>query len=695
MLRVLPSEQWRPVDSHDPVGRILLLLAATIGLPYFVVSTTGPLIQAWYATSFTRGVPYRLYALSAFGSLLALLSYAFFFERALDLRQQAILWELGFAAFVLMCGFTTFHIWKNGGADPRRFPEVAKGQVHDLSSLGSQRSDPHRGAQLVEAPPSAPDLWRCCAWVALPTIASVTLLATTNYVCTDVSVVPFLWVMPLALYLVTFIIAFDHARWYRPLPTAVTTLVAIYGVVLIKKNGLGDLNLFTSGGLAGSVAHWVAATLIYPSAESAGLIASAPKIHVGFVQFLTLNLAALLGISLLCHGELYRQRPHPRYLTLYYLMIAAGGALGGVLVSLAAPRIFRTYFEWNAAILLGCLLAAGVLLRPIVLGGFLKSHATRRRNAGKWGSLALAVALPASAALFDQFSLIVNRSDASVQLRVTNFFGVLTIKDYSLKKPEVAARILLHGAIRHGAQILAPGVRTQPTTYYGVKSGVGRTLDYFQKAAPPGGMKIGAVGLGTGTLAAYVQGGDSISFYEINPAVIEIAESKGWFSFLQDCKLRGGAYDIKLGDARLTLQKELRDGQPQYVHMLVLDAFSGDAVPAHLLTEEAFEVYLAHLSTPESGGMHGAIAVHISNRYLDLDSVVRGAAGRFGLETALIAAEGDVRFLTLSSTWIILSYNQDLMDALQPYAIPANSPRRPTILWTDQRSNLFDVLRLR
>jgi hypothetical protein len=231
-----------------------------------------------------------------------------------------------------------------------------------------------------------------------------------------------------------------------------------------------------------------------------------------------------------------------------------------------------------------------------------------------------------------------------------------------------------------------------PTTYYSTTSGVGRTLNHFREAGLPGGLAIGAVGLGTGTLAAYVAEGDLIRFYEINPAVVEIAESARWFTYLKDCRARGGQCEIKLGDARLSLQQELAEGQRGRYHVLVLDAFSGDGVPTHLLTERALAMYIQHLSGPADGGPHGALAVHLSNRYLDLEPVVRGAAQHFGIPAVYVRSLPDPRFSISGADWIILTRNEPLLADLAPFAALPATPIKPAILWTDTDSNLFDVL---
>jgi hypothetical protein len=699
---LLPDEAWKPTDTYHPVRHILLLLAVTIGLPYFILATTGPLIQAWFARSFPGRAPYRLYALSNVGSLLALLSYPFWFERVFDLPQQALIWTAAFIAFVMLCGYAALRLRQTdaedadstrgatGSASASQMGATGSASAsHDLTDTG-KASGTQKDSSVGSEPAVAPNFSQCVGWLAMPMLASVALLATTNYVCADIAVVPFLWVVPLALYLVTFIIAFDHPRWYWRIPTALFTLLLIYGVGIIRSNGLTSINLYTGAGIAGDVIKFVHEPIARQFAEE-GTAAEPLWLEVDFLRFLAVNFAALFGICMLCHGELFRMRPHPRYLTLYYLMIAAGGALGGVAVSLVAPQVFDTYFEWELSIVLGCLLAVGLLLRTIVDFGFSDSPWSVTKRVAVLAPLTLLVVLPSSVAVMDLVKFL-QPSNLDVIHSVRNFFGALTVREETDHADRHIVK-LRHGAITHGSQFTDSDLREQPITYYGRTTGVAHTVRYYREVQPPGGMRLGVVGLGTGTMAAFVGDGDYISFYEIDPAVIGITENGRWFTYLQDAKRRGATYEIKLGDARLSLARELAESKTQRYHALVLDAFSGDAIPAHLLTAEAFEIYLQHLATGEGGNHAGALVVHISNRYVDLEPIVRAAAEKFKLLSAHISNDSDSDENISSSTWIILSNNQELMDTLSPVASVPDTAKRPPVLWTDHRSNLFDVLK--
>ncbi len=572
MLRVVPGESWKPTDSTDPVGRILLLLAASVGLPYFVLSTTGPLVQSWFARSFPGRTPYRLYALSNLGSLLALLSYPVFFERIFDVPHQAAFWSWGFWIFALLCAVAAASLWRkvpsSDVSDPSRDPQEAEvGGV-----LVPSFPDGHHSVE-------PPHWWQYALWLILPALASVTLLATTNHVCTDVAVMPFLWVIPLSLYLLTFIIAFDHPRWYRPSWIALASLLVIYGTAL----GIGSTDLFDCG-VVGRWLHSVCDLCAGAPGQTESPAIESPTIHVGLGLYLALNFVAMFCICLLYHGELVRLKPHPKYLTAFYLLISAGGAIGGIAVTLVAPHVFHTFYEWELATFIGYWLALGLLLRGLIQFA-LRSY--RERSTGR---VALAVVAIVVVLLADRIGWLdvtdyLQYPTEGVLLRTRNFFGTLLVREYDPGDPEHCI-ILKHGATTHGLQFLEGDHRGEATTYYTAFGGVGRTIRYLEglpqvpaladnethepenleaiaavrqaedaayaqaskrpddsaetdhakTAAAP--LRIGAVGLGAGTLAVYTRPGDSISFYEINPQVIDIADSGKWFTFLPDCRAR-------------------------------------------------------------------------------------------------------------------------------------------------------------
>jgi len=364
-------------------------------------------------------------------------------------------------------------------------------------------------------------------------------------------------------------------------------------------------------------------------------------------------------VCMTCHGELARARPAPRHLTEYYLLIAAGGALGGLFVSLLAPMLFSSLFEWPLGLCASIALAASVL------------HRRWQDQSRRWlGAATLAgTALLCAGVLYAQL-------DFEVPLAATrNFYGVVSVYDVDRDDSEQHHRSLTHGVVVHGRQFVAAAKRRLPLAYYAPSSGVGRALSYFQSVPD---LRVGAVGLGVGTLAAYAGRGQSVRFYEINPNVVSLA--RGYFWYLGDSPAK---IDVVEGDARLSLEREA----PQNFHVLVLDAFSGDAVPAHLLTEQAFATYQRHLAA------NGVLAVNITNRHLDLAPVVLGVAERFHFKTARVETQPDDDGLLYHADWMLLSKNQAFIDAIRSAVPSAPNPLRAPLLWTDHHSDLFRILR--
>ncbi len=720
LMHALPDAHWQPRGDADPTRAILTILAISIGLPYFVLSATGPLLQAWFARSFPGRTPYRLYALSNVGSLLALLSYPFLFEREFDLTGQARLWSAGFVAFTCLCAYAAWHT--RSRVSPKLGVGVGQAVPDNPPVLEAVAGiEPHADAVPVEV--AEPSAVHFLMWLLLPAFASIVLMATTNHISTDVAVVPLLWIVPLALYLLTFIIAFDRPAWYRPTLIAVLTLIALYPTsALYKKHNVGTIKLYDlgmTGRCIKTAVELFQGPLEEQSDEAVTLAIEGPKIKIGFRTALFVNFATMFGICLLCHGQLARLKPHTRYLTAYYLMMSAGGALGGITVSLIAPHVFHTIAEWQIAIFVAAVAAVGIILSAVV------SRAVGQRTPraepvasathkppGLWPRyLLIALLVPFSFMLLDLTEFLFAEHKGAVYEN-RNFFGALTIREITNEDPKDNELVLLNGTTIHGSQFTAPEFRGMPTSYYATTSGIGIVLNYFHANRPPGGVRIGDVGLGAGTLAAYALKFDTIVFYEINPTVIDIATSGKYFTYIADCKKRGAHCDIKLGDARLTLQREVESLSPPRsgegpgegkaaekiqkhlpYHVLVLDAFSGDAVPTHLLTAEAMDIYLPRLATEANMGVDGALVIHVSNRYLDLDRVARGAAEYIGLEAIEIHSEGDDSKSIDSADWIVLTKNKDLIAKLQPSAEKPSPDDKTPVLWTDAHSSLFEILR--
>jgi SAM-dependent methyltransferase len=589
-LPIAPSASWKPAGAEDPTFRIWGLLSVSVGLPYFLLSTTGPLIQAWYARTHHQAVPYRLFALSNLGSMLALLGYPVVIEPFVTSRNQALFWTGGYVLFTLLCAGAA---WRASRADVQE-------------SAGSSRGDAGDG----RAP------WTSVAlWIALPACASLMLLAVTNYMCQDVASIPFLWVVPLALYLLSFILCFEREGWYRPRVYEWLLAAAIGGMCYLYYGRDSDIPL-----------RWVIV------AFSAGLFVC----------------------CMFCHGEVARRKPAVRHLTFFYLMISLGGAVGSMLVALVAPRVFRAYYELPVGLVLCAVLALIV----------------NRRDSVIYYSLI-------SAALVMGFYMVKQSRQmySNNILMVRNFYGALAVAEEGSPGEPEALRKLIHGTINHGQEFLDPERRRWPTTYYAPNSGVGVAIEHNRHS----GQRVGVIGLGTGTLATYGRPGDYYRFYEINPLVIDIAHS--YFFFLQDSQAK---VDVALGDARLSLERE----PPQNFDVLAVDAFSSDSIPVHLLTLEAFQIYFRHLR-PD-----GVLAVHVSNRYLDLKPVVRNLADRLGRSCVLIDTEDGEGDGTFGSTWVLVTSNQRFLEDPDVKAESKEVPPRPDLpLWTDDYSNLFRILK--
>ncbi|MBL8491637.1 MAG: fused MFS/spermidine synthase [Rhodocyclaceae bacterium] len=585
---------WRPTGAENPTLRILGLLGASIGLPYFVLSTTGPLIQAWFARERPGALPYRLFALSNLGSLLALLAYPVAVEPLLPLRWQSWTWSALFVLFAGLCGLLA---WRGSGSAPR--------------PAG------HHAEQ------AAPGIAMHLAWIALAACPSVLLLADTSFLTENIAPVPLLWVLPLALYLLSFILCFESRFWYRrrlflPLLAA----------------GLGALAYVPTLGIN---------ALPLPAATA-------------------LNLAAFFVACMVCHGELARLQPDASHLTGYYLMLAVGGAMGGLLVGIVAPTTFNSDYDYSVA------LALTALVVPAVVIGRHRFAAPWRRRLS-WG-LALLVAGSVVA---------IRVEDHLDELRgslfaARNFYGNLRVRPGGEGKD--AFRTLMHGRIIHGRQFADPARQDEPTTYYSRGSGAGLAIAARGGQGP---LRLGVVGLGVGTLAAYGRPGDELHFYDIDPLVVDVARAS--FTYLARTRAH---WEVVLGDARLTMERE----SPQRFDVLLVDAFSGDAIPIHLLTREAFAHYRRHLKAD------GVLAVHISNRFLNLAPVVAAAARELGLEARTVENPGDDDALVFSSTWVLVGGGPGFFDRppLRDRSLPIEVPPgfRP---WADDYSSIFSVLK--
>ncbi len=600
LLPILPAATWRPVDTENPMVHILLLLTVCVGLPYFILSATGPLIQGWFGRTLPHKSPYRLYSLSNTASLLALVSYPLVVEPLLARQPQARAWGWGLAVFAMLSTAAALLLWTSSSKPSR--PGETK---HTATSM------------------PRPDRRRGLLWIALPAGASVVLLAVTNKICQDITVVPLFWVLPLAVYLLSFIICFHSERWY------------VRNV-------------------------WVTAFIL---SFIALVAATSLTAEISAAWYIGIHTAALFTCCMVFHGELYRIRPDAKHLTGFYLMIATGGALGGFFVVVVAPLIFNTYFELYVGLLMCCLF---VLLSDSA--GTLGS--ARRRVV--WICLICSAGV-AGFVMQDNRLGLGGKAIASDR----NFFGVLTVWEKESENPARHHFVMQHGTTNHGLQFADPAKHAEPTAYYSRKSGVGIAMQYMSSRD---NRRVGIIGLGVGTIAAYGKEGDHFTFYEINPEVER--QAKEYFTYLADCK---GKVDVILGDARLTLERL----DNEQFDLLVLDAFTGDAVPVHLLTKEAFEIYLGHLK-PD-----GLIAMHISTNHVDLQSVVRRLAGHFALSTAWIETHRNEAKGIFDSDWIILARNKEFQShpQIKTTKTEYKAPLKKISLWTDNYANLLQVLK--
>ncbi len=600
-LPIIPSQHWKTTDVSQPSLRILALLAVTVGLPYFLLSSTSPLLQAWYARDHKEGLPYRLFALSNFASMLALLSYPVLIEPSVSTRMQAWLWSGAYLAFAAVCAATSWRAASRPALAPAHAEEVAVAE-------------------------GAPVLSVRLLWLGLAAAASVLLLAVTTHLTSDVAAIPFLWILPLSIYLLTFIICFESPRYYLR-PVFLPLLAAGLAFMLWR---LGPTRPYLP-----------IRTVI------AGLSGS------------------LFACCMVCHGELVRLKPHPRYLTSFYVMVSLGGAFGGLFVGLIAPNLFHAYYEFPLGMGLTAALVFVVLQKDLW---------PLRRMAAK----AMAAGLILALGTYLYFvGYIMHRMVTGYRVVARNFYGLLRVyDDADPRLDETAARKLVHGAINHGQQMLSEEFRRQPVTYFCPQSGIGRAMQALEGAP----RRIGILGLGCGTLAAYGRPGDTIRIYEINPLVLDLAQTQ--FTYLKDTPAR---IETALGDGRLVLESE----PSQQFDLLVMDAFSGDSVPVHLITREALRVYFRHLKPT------GILAINISNSYLDLEPVMERAANAYG-KLALVyhftPDEADELCFSCSWTLIMDKATLDLHPALKNGAKILRQ-QRPFRLWTDDFSNMYSILK--
>lgn len=601
--------------TGNPAALIWTILLTTLGFPFVVLAATAPLMQRWSSITQPERSPYRLYAVSNVGALLALLTYPVLVEPNLSLEGQTLAWSAGYAVFLLASLAACRVLW-------RRHEPVTAAAMNEGET--SSRSWSAADAVLT---------------VILSACGVVMLLAMTSQITQNVAPIPFLWILPLVVYLSTFIVCFGSDRWYdRP----------VWGSLFV-------------------VAACLLAILEFFGASATILV------------MVIASLLVLLCACMVCHGELYRLRPEPRHLARYYLLIAAGGALGGAFVSIVAPVVFERYWE--------SLLGAYVIYLAFGVCIFRDMRRERSSPARKlprqaqldrWAGRLFAVGWTIGVLLYPVVVLLIERSLPRYDVVSTrNFYGVLKVRDLAGDGPP--QRRLVDGTTIHGIQLLDPARRSEPLTYYSGPSGLGHVLNGLQGIDE---LRIGVVGLGVGTIAAYGRPGDTIRFYELNPAVVDLAFEH--FSFLRDTP---AAIDIVVGDGRISLERELRETGGRDYDLLVVDAFTSDAIPVHLLTKEAVRVYWSHLAPG------GVLAIHVTNSYVDLVPVVAGVAAALGKHAVhLQSAATDEG--TFTADWVMITESPmpaegtpDGMTVTQLLPPPSAG------VWTDDYSDLLRTLR--
>jgi spermidine synthase len=646
-LFVLPGASARATIGDDPLLSILRILATSVGVPYLCLATTAPLIQYWFARTQPEKAAYRLYALSNAGSLIALLSFPYLFEPSLALPQIGRLWTWLFWLFALSCAALTLLVKGVDGSRPG----------------GSATPDRERRPNAADMP----TIGQRIAWVALPALGSLLFVATTDHVSHDIAPEPRVWIGTLSLYLLTFIICFDHARWYRRAWVAAAYLLT--SVALTGRLELED---------------WL------------GL-----ELDFGVTELRAIHFAAMFLGCFLCHGELFRIRPrNARYMTEFYLWISFGGAVGGLFVALVCTNVFADYYEWTLSVIgaasLACLVLASEVLGARELGSapFEKGVPAVRTLRG-WparGALCGAVGFAVVIVYFsDPFKWRIEAGSERTEMLLhqsRNFYGAITVTEIRHRQtPTQDYRIFYSGDVVHGLQFTDPAKRRSPVSYHSESSGVGETLLFAR--ARQSSLRVAIVGLGAGTLATYAREADRYDFYEINPAVVEVATAL--FTNLSDCLAHEKR--LILGDARLRMEEMPAD---VLYDVIALDAFTGSSVPVHLMTREAFQIYRRHLK-PD-----GFIVVNITNRYLNFYPIVRLQAEALSMGYRYKSLDPKPEQQVRRSRHFVITDDQEYLSRYpsvygsrvdaQGNLVQLDEPDLPGIsLWTDQFSSISSI----
>ncbi len=626
LLPIAPAAAWKPTDSSFPIARILLLLLVSVGGPYLVLASTSPLLQSWFSKTHPGRSPYRLYSLSNAGSLLGLCAYPFLVEWMWTLQVQINVWSSLYGLYLVLCGFCALDLWREG-----------QKEVGPAAKPDHNRIDTPLGNQSA---PSSPNLFDMVLWLALSTCGSVMLLATTNRMCQDVASIPFLWVLPLGLYLLSFIVLFGREELYSRSWFSLAMMLAV-GVEVV-------LRFYT--------------------------------LSLGISLQIALNSFVLTVVCFVCHGELVHLKPSARHLTLFYLTMSAGGALGGILVTIGAPLLFSEYYEFSIG--LG---ASMVLLLVTYRRDHWKTLTGEEKQKQRWrlALYGLAVVIVTVGSMWS-LSVAMDKPGVEQLTRLRNFYGSLKVERRDGQDEQLSRVVMAHGNTIHGMQFEKEEKHQIPTLYYTYNSGVGVAIQHHPRRSENRPLRIGMVGLGAGTLCCYARQGDFLCFYEIDPLVVKL--SREYFTFQEDAIRRGADVKVLLGDARIVMERQAAKGERQEFDILVVDAFTSDAIPLHLLTRECFELYFQHLKPS------GILAVHISNRHLDLRPVVKAASLRGNCEVAWIVEESGE--FAIGSEWGLVTRNTTfLADPTVQLASQTWDDELPLLELTDDYSTLFQLLR--
>jgi len=579
--------------SDSPQLSILLILLMTIGLPYFVLSANAPLIQRWFAYEHQQLSPYKLYALSNIGSLIGLLLYPFVVEPFFTLDAQLMLWSGGYWLFVLCCLLLIGHL-------TLKSEKLTNNFVTHLKNFTTARM---------------------VLWILLSSIGVIALLSVTSSMSQNISSIPFLWLLPLVLYLISFIICFANEAWISR---------KLWYAALVMSLPITFLLYFFS-----SLFPLVVQLLLY-----------------SFVLF---------SVCMVCHGELVRLKPEKENLTAYYLAMSVGGVVGGVFVSLIAPTLFDQFIEFPLVVW-GC----------FVVGAVLSWHSLQfLRTKILWCALSIALFFGGLFvfvnSLYQQYDIATGR----------NFYGQLAVKD--IKINNLNERRLVDGTTSHGTQSLDSKLSKTPLSYYRVNTGVAVAIKALQQRES---LNVSIIGLGAGTLAAYGRTNDNYHFLELNPMVSEFAHQ--YFTYIENSNAE---IKVSIGDGRQLLSNNQLFSDDD-LDLLVVDAFSSDAIPTHLLTTQAMKLYKQRIKHD------GIIALHISNSHLDLVPLVYGLAQRSGLNAVFVLTSADAKEKNMTQ-WVLLAEDESVLNNMAIEDVRTRWPNsiKSPVVWTDDYSNLLSILK--